>query len=246
MQRKLPFSALLSLIMNTWMWIGVLIVACTLPFTFIFVSPGLLNDGKLNSAYLLTRGQLVDLVATNSSIDEEPVWEFVYEYQLPNGEYLTSFSYSTGFAHLQIGDSVMVQYHPENRYISRIEGMRTTVFGPGGLVLGMFTVIGIPFVLLGLSQGLSRAKLVRHGMLTTAKLVARTQTNMSVNDNPVYKYTYEFTTDDGRTVQTHIKTHKPIGRKKTSVFELIYLPQKPQKALLLQLQPQSVRRLFHP
>src|SRR4029453_16109336 len=113
---------------------------------------------------------------------------------------------------------------------SRIQGMRGQAFPPS--VLGMLL---IPLAALGvlaaaLRRGSLSGGLLTHGRLARARLESTARTTMQVNNAPVYRYTYLFADDQGRSWQHAGKTHVRHLLEPGHQPRLLYDPQEPARA----------------
>ena len=62
-------------------------------------------------------------------------------------------------------------------------------------------------------------------------------TNTRINNQTVYKLTFEFTTDDGRRYEATARSHRPFVLEDEPQEQLLYDPYNPKKAVLLDSLP---------
>lgn len=125
--------------------------------SFAFLDARMFNDSKIDKNPSRTQGVVVDIRETGASINESDVLEYAYEYETPSQESVTSFSYSHYHSY-QVGDTVQVEYAPENPYMSRIQDMTTTEMGLAGLFVLIFPLVGLGLFLGGVYSVVQTAK----------------------------------------------------------------------------------------
>lgn len=244
MKTDVSLKIQILLLLKGWSVTGLFFLFIGLVCSFYFVSPRILNDGKLTSNHVATKGQLVDILRTPVVFSDEKIWEFIYEYQMPDNQYVTSFSFSSGFYGLEIGDSINVQYHPENPYLSRIEGMRTSKYGAGALSIWILILLGILLILTGYISARKKISMLQYGRPAWGKLIIKKNTGVSINEKPVYKLTYEFETEEKVKAKGWIKTHNTYMVTDEAYERLLYFPSKARNILLLDNQSPMVKRFM--
>jgi hypothetical protein len=213
-----------------WLWLG---------FSLIFVWLFGLNADLSSILFTLeaveTASGVVSAVEeTNASEDEVSVYAYYYSFRVEELE--TAYqgvSYSTG-KYFEPEQEVVVEYLKRNPSISRIENTRRAEFGPWvlGLVL-IFPLIGLGFVIFGLKNGFKANRLLARGKVGLGVLTSKEATNMEVNDQTVYKLTFEFTADDGMLYEVVTKTHLPYPLEDEAEERLLYDPYHPNYAVML-------------
>jgi hypothetical protein len=159
-----------------------------------------------------------------------PIYKNKFSFLVDDREYHGA-SYATGYK-LPAGSAVTVEYAPGQPRLARIQGMRTNVFGPGVLFVLIFPLIGLGIISFGLASGVRACRLLAHGVPTSAKLLFKEPTNMSVNRRTVYKYAFVFKTLAGEVCTATAKT--ATDRFANDAEEhILYDLRQPQRALLL-------------
>ena len=141
--------------------------------------------------------------------DGTPIYAHRYHFTY-QGQSYEGVSYHLG-ARLRRTSTVTIEFPAGRPERSRIQGMRTAPFGWPALFVVVFPLIGAGFVLGTLWSGWNRVYLLKHGELRPGKLVDKQPTNTSINDQTVYKLTFEFETSLGQAAQTIVRTHETRG-----------------------------------
>jgi len=82
--------------------------------------------------------------------------------------------------------------------------------------------------------------LLKGGRLVTGRLVSKERTNTQINDQYVYRMTFAFQAlEDEQSYQVVTKTHTPEALEDEEQERILYLPQRPEMALLLDDLPGS-------
>lgn len=101
------------------------------------------------------------------------------------------------------------------------------------LMLLLFPAIGLAFIAVGLRKGLRALRLLTHGIPAQGRFVGQEATNVHINDIPVMAMTFEFKTVDGRAARCVAKTHLTHDLKDDAEEPLVYDPEDPSVAVLL-------------
>jgi hypothetical protein len=169
---------------------------------------------------------------TNMSVNDTPVYETTYSFRSADGYDFTGASYRTG-GYIETGQSVTIEYVPSDPSISRIQGMRASIAGLAVIFVYIFPIVGLAFAMLGVRKGIRRRYLLSTGELALAKLVSKEPTNTRVNNQTVYKYTFEFEVPNSGVYQVVGKTYR-TGVLDDEEFErVVYDPRDPNEATLL-------------
>ena len=142
---------------------------------------------------------------------------------------------------LKSGKSVTIEYPWGKPQISRIRGMQRKPVGRIGLLPLIFPLIGVFFMSLGVRKGLRANRLLAYGELTKGRLKSKVMTNVKVDEQRVYKLTFEFTTAEGVTSEVAAKTHQPEKLEDEAEEPLLYDPILPSNVVMLDSLPGSPR-----
>ncbi|BBM86504.1 hypothetical protein [Candidatus Uabimicrobium amorphum] len=141
-----------------------------------------------------------------------------------------------------VGETVMIHHFSENPQWSQIHDLGDN----GGIpffiawAASIFPLIGLTFVFFGIRRGKKSIFLITDGNETTGKLTNKEATNVRVNNQRVYKYTFEFKDDLGNTQQAIAKTHlQHILQNDEEV--ILYHPLRPSESILIDNLPGNPR-----
>lgn len=198
-----------------------------------FCTPGIISEIQLIGPKESTVAKITDVRETNMEVNETEVVAHHYEFKI-KGEDYEGVSYITG-RELTEGKHVNIVYKVSNPRFSYIDapGFRASQ-APWwvGLFVLIFPAVGLGFIVPSVLKGRKDIQLLTHGKLTLAELVNKEATNTSVNDETVYKMTFAYTVKK-KTYHTMVRTHDTWKLEDEDEERLLYLPQNPEKAILL-------------
>ncbi|MFN7975208.1 MAG: hypothetical protein U0166_23125 [Acidobacteriota bacterium] len=166
-----------------------------------------------------------------------PVFRMTYVYQDAAKKEHEGRAYATG-ASLSVGDELAVTYARLLPQVSKADGFRASAFGPAGSLVTIFPLIGLLLASFGMRAGGKAISLLVWGKLALGRLVAREATNVTINERPVYRLTFEFEDDRGAVQRGFMKTHRDIGD--TSEQVLLYDGDDPSRIYLVNALPSGV------
>jgi hypothetical protein len=138
------------------------------------------------------------------------------------------------------GAAVTVEYRSDDPSASRVRGMRAAPLPIWVAFVVIFPGVGLAFIAAGLRNGLRANRLLRDGHLGYGVLAAKEPTRTTINNRRVYKFTFEFVADDGRTYRASSKTHRADLVTDEAEERLFYDPLRPDDAVPLDLVPTGV------
>jgi hypothetical protein len=171
--------------------------------------------------------------------DGTPIYAFRYEFT-HQGESYEGESYQLGPS-AELGEQVTIEFPAGRPEWSRIQGMRTAPFGWPALFVVVFPLIGSGFVLGRLRGGFRSLHLLKHGEISSARLTLREPTNTSINNQTVYRLTFEFETARGDTAQCVVRTHETQRLTDDEWETVLYDPLRPERGTTLDHLPGSPR-----
>jgi len=213
-----------------WLWLGF-----TMIFLWLFGSLTSLNGlFFLVSDVGTTQGVVSTIGDTSASENDTPVYANHYAFRVERLEQdFHGISYTTG-QRFSEGERVTIEYVSSNPNISRIEGTRSGTFSPWVLCLvGLFPLVGIIFVTVSMWSGFKANRLLTHGRVALGTLIDKQPTSTRINNQTVYKLTFEFTADNGQRYEAVARSHQPFVLEDEPQEQLLYDPQNPRKAVLL-------------
>ncbi len=241
--RKLPFGiAFPTLTGGAIFWMGLIFFIVGMFFVLIFGQFTNIGRAKVSDSDPITQGELTDVIETNAEINDVSVFEYKYKYTINDSTY-TGSSYHTGY--IEIPNIVDVQFNVLQPEVSRIKGMRQSSMGSWIIfLLAIFPLIGGIMVIVTVKNGIRRLKILKYGKLAKGKFVRKEATDVTINDQRVYKMFFKFTADDGNEYTCFDKTHKTWELEDEEFELLVYDPRRPSEAVLLDTLPARVRRFF--
>lgn len=174
---------------------------------------------------------LIHVEPTNASSNNGIINAYYFRYRGTNGERLQAVSYSTEI--MEDSTTVKIEYPAGKPHLARIVGMRRAQFPPITLVVLIFPLSGMVMMFFAMRRGLKSIRLLKNGVLTRGKLVAKKNTNIRVNNQPMYEYQFEFKDELG---QTHVVKERSVENPELedeALETLLYDPNNPEKGILI-------------
>jgi hypothetical protein len=211
---------------------------------FIIVFSSFIKFDSLTKNSPVTEGIVTGVDVTNTSINDQLVYAFNYEYKLPDGSIHNGKSFSEDI-YYEVGAPVKVLYSEKEPGVSRIEGMRAGEFSGWILFIMIpFLLVGAGFFIYGLRKARKDIYLLQVGEVAYGNLVGKEPTSMKINNRTVYKLYFRFTAADGNTYDTICKSHNTIVLEDEEKEKLVYDPNAPEQALLLDSLPKKLKNFF--
>ena len=213
-----------------------LIITQTMNFKSYFVS---------ESALVPTEGVVTNVsVASSGRKSNKASWKIEFKFSDKTETILegSCYSYSDIF---KVGDEIKVLYSEGSPSVAKIEGTEFNKFGLWLVgVLLLFPLAGILTLIKHFAECKKNLNILANGILTKGKVVAKSATGGKANKKQVYRITFEFTDAQKNIVRSYLETHKTERLQDESEEPIVYLPSSPEKALMLDSLPGSVRRFF--
>jgi hypothetical protein len=236
--RRVPWTVIAAAMPGLIGSIGALFFLFGMVFVVIFagdIHP--LDEVRLGSSTATAMATVTDVRETNSTENDVTVYEYRFTFRAKNEAEIDGKSYSTGRI-WSTGERVPVTYLPDKPGVAQLQDTRHTQF-PGwvGLIIGIFPLIGGVMLLVGALNGWRQIRLLRTGRLAYARWINVTPTNMSINDQPVMKYAFEFQAEDGQAYQGNSKSLPKAQLGDEANEPVLYWPTKPDHSMLLDALP---------
>jgi hypothetical protein len=230
--RVVPINTLIHVILgNTYSVIGFIFVAFSWIFCVIFIGSMDTSSFSFSDDSPITQGIVSNIEETSSSENKRRIYAYTFDYQANRRKY-SDISYQSN-SNVNVGDTVQVEYLADKPEVARIQGMRRSEFGMTVLFVLIFPIIGWIFAGLGIQKGLSFVKLLKHGELTTGKLISSEPTSTRINNRTVYKMSFEFTTKEGKKYNAVANTHLTELLEDEEREQILYMPDNPEKSTAL-------------
>lgn len=229
--RRVPLSLALVNVFSGFSQIGWFVFGFGMIFAWVFIGHADFSIITFRGPHAAKTGKVTRVETTGASVNDTPVIANHYEYSVA-GVHYDGTSYSVG-GRASEGEEVTIEYDEDHPEKSRISGMRRAQFGPGITFIAIFPLIGVLFVAFATRSGLRRTRLLRCGVLTNGKLLGRERTNVTINDRPVWRLTFEFTGRDGRRHEATASTTDTDRLEDEGSEPLLYDPDNPSFAYVL-------------
>jgi hypothetical protein len=232
--RAVPLTLSIRVVMGGVMsQFGWGIMAFGMIFVWAFDAGGALRSSIRFAGELATaEGVSTGWRQTSLTINDVRVYETSYSFRSGDGYDLTGASYQTG-GYVEGGQPVTVEYVPSNPSLSRILGMRASSAGLAVSLVYIFPIIGLALVMAGLRKGLRARRLLSTGQLAFGTLKSKEPTSTQINNQTVFRYTFEFEVPGGGRHEVVAKTHRPTVLEDEELERIVFDPRYPGEATLL-------------
>ena len=224
-RRRLLLGGLVS--QMGWLFLGLGLV-----FSWVFVGNSELVTPMLFSGQTVyTEGRVTSIEDTSSRENRRDIYAIHYAYEW-NGASHTGVSY-TFIPETAPGMPVSVEVVTSSPEVSRIRGLRYRRFGAAVVFVSIFPLIGLGMVLYSMGRGLIHIRVLAQGRPARGTLVDKRETNVRVNNAPVYELTFRFRDHDGREQQGSIRTLHTAPVEDEPHERLLFDPHQPRRIVLL-------------
>ena len=229
---------------NVMVIMGAAFILMGIPFVLVFVPFGSLLSPDFSDDDPIVEARITYANSTNASINEEEVYKYSFTYNTPDGGTYSNVGYSTGQYYGE-GDTIIVRYKSNKPSISKAEELRESSFPPiVSLFTLIFPLIGLIMFFFGAKKSLNSIRILKIGEVAYGIFLHKEPTNTKINEQTVYKLTFEFTAKDNKTYKTISKTHKYQRLLDEEKEKLVYDPNNPENAVLLDALPKTARKYF--
>jgi len=193
-------------------------------------------------AVLVFRGDLVQHEArvvesstSDFSVNEDRVYETTFTW---DAEGDTQTDHSWGYEEHAPGAVVTVESPAARPTRARIAGERSGPWPLSAMALfAFFLVPGLLITLFGLTRGRRATQLLVHGSLAQGQLVKKHVGYTTSKGRSVVTYTFAFDDEFGEEQRAVITTHRVELISESEPEPLVYAPDRPERALLLNTLP---------
>ncbi|RLD67368.1 MAG: hypothetical protein DRI95_04940 [Bacteroidetes bacterium] len=234
---KIWFADVLTVIGGAFIIMGIPFVLIFVPFASMF------SQGFDNSDPII-EGEIIEVRSTGASVNETPVYEYVFTYNPPDGGNYEGIGYSTGKI-FEIGDPVQVIYNRNKQEVAKATELRLSSFPLGvGFIVLIFPLAGAIMLYFSTKKAINAIYILKIGEIAYGKFQYKEATNTTVNKQRVYRIFFEFTAKDNKTYQTVAKTHQYHRLEDEDTEKLVYDPDDPENAVLLDALPRAAKKYF--
>ena len=236
--RRVPLAVVSSTMLGITGILGAIFLIFGLVFTAIFASGlNLLDELRLSNSKTTAQATITQVNATNSTENKVRVYEYRFTFRTPREQTIESSSYSTGRIYA-VGDTANVLYVPDKPTVAQLENTRRSLFPSLILVfILIFPLVGAGLFISSIVRGRRQVNLLRQGQIAGAVSLTVQSTNMSVNHQPVMKYSYEFATADGQSYPGSSNALPKPQLGDEAQEPVLYLPSNPKVSMLVDALP---------
>lgn len=206
--REVPLSLQLRVRLGgVLIFVGWMFLAMGLLFSWVFVGNSELMTASAFSGPLRTvPGRVVSSEATNYEVNGDVVFAIGFEFTIGDGKQ-TGTSWTRGKLPRE-GDPVTIEFVRTNPSLARIQGMSAAPLPAAvGFVL-VLPLAGLALVVVAVWRSGRRVHLLRHGLLTNARLVDSQPTGTKINNQRVYCLTFAFVDEHQRERKVVVRSHR--------------------------------------
>lgn len=220
--------------------IGLIFTLIGLVFLFVFIPLADFSSLSYNDNDPSAKGVIKSVISTGSTENKRRVYCYAFHYWLADGKTFEGVSYSTIYPQPEAGDTITVQYMPGKPEQARISGMRSSPFSPAVAFVFVFPLLGLVMLVGGIFRARKNIRLLANGMLVYGEVTGKEPTNTKINNRRVYKIFFRFTVN-GTPYTSTVRTHKPERVLDEKKEPLLYNPDKPEEAVLVDAMPKAAR-----
>lgn len=152
-----------------------------------------------------------------------------YEFTDASGVKFEGCSYGQAYKG-EPGKRIDIEYRPDDPSRSRAMGLRAAPLPAPAIFVVALPMVGMFMAFTGLRKGILQCRLLCHGKPALAERKTVTKTNVQINDQTVYKFIFEFKTDDGQLCTFEHRTHETADISDDDRERILYNPADPRQA----------------
>lgn len=192
-------------------------------------------DGK----WVETKGILKNVAVTNTEVNDRKMYAYtiIFKDKAAVHESVCYDYLRSEYERPNI--TVPVEFKERNPKRARIKGMFTSTFPSFVLFVVIFPLLGLGFIIAGIIVNLKSLKLLVNGHFTKGKIVSKEASGTVINNNTVFKFTFEFETSGGTKNQTTCATHQTWKVEDEEIKRILYDPTYPENAVVFDAIPSA-------
>jgi hypothetical protein len=189
-----------------------------------------------------TSGTITSLEKTQYNVNEIPLFEYRYRYyddsRIPYSGFFLEYADS-----YESGQQITIEYLRDSPEISRFAGKDRQNYDQIMFLAGVGSIlVGFLFLYPAYRRTRRERKIIMMGRPVEGKLVYAEPTNLRVNEQPVYKLTYEYNTSRDAVQKFSVRSHLIRNISDEHHEILIYDPGNPSSAVVVDTLPGPVAR----
>lgn len=185
---------------------------------------------------------ITEIQPTKYSVNDNFLFEYYYSYSLDEiKENTGSFLEYEGV--YRMDQSIQVEYLSNSPEISRFSGKDRRNFDKIMFLAGVGgSLIGIIFLVPSIRKTRKERKILIAGRPARGKLIHAEPTNLSINEQTVYKLIFEYSTGNNKSQQFSTRSHLIRNLSEEHFQTLVYDPRQPESAVIIDTLPGPVAR----
>jgi hypothetical protein len=185
---------------------------------------------------------ITESVETQYTANNVPLYEYHYRY-LPDGKTAHYGSFLEYSGTYREGQKIRIEYLVDSPEVSRFTGTDRRNFDQIMFLAGIGLLLaGFFFLYPSIRKTRRERKILIAGLPATGKLIHAEPTNLKVNEQTVYKLTYEYATGPNKSQKFSVRSHMIRNLSEEHVENLVYDPRKPSSAVIIDTLPGPVAR----
>jgi hypothetical protein len=244
-RRRFPFIIVIKDLLGKPVFkIGIFSFLFGIPFAIGFLPHSGLLSTSFNDDDPVTTGVITGAIGTDAKAGDVEIFEYKYQFKLDDEKFYTGKGYSTGNT-MERGDGIKILYKQKDPSKSKGVDLRTSILGGWAVFFRLqFLGFGLIILFFGMRKTLRQISILKIGEIADAKLLNKKATNMKIDRQTVYALTFEFTASDSKIYRV-VYTLSAVKNITDEGYEmLVYDPDRPEKAVLLDQLPKGIKNLF--
>jgi hypothetical protein len=192
--------------------------------------------------FIQANAVITESVETDYSANNQSLYEFHYRY-LPEGEIPQYGSFLEYTGTYRVGQEIRIEYLADSPGISRFSGTDRRNFDQIMFLAGIVCLLaGFLFLYPSIRKTHRERKILMLGLPAKGRLIHAEPTNLKVNEQTVYKLTYEYPTGPNKSQKFSLRSHLIRNLSEEHFENLVYDPRKPSSAVIIDTLPGPVAR----
>lgn len=241
--RKLSFRTKLGLIISSFIPVfGLIFFAFGCMMFFLELSQADKNEVRLLFGKTETKGKIVAIEKTDETEYYQTVKKYTYSFDFEGRTY-TGTSYDWEKKNKK-NDIVTIQFKKRKPEISHMKGARRTKSSAKILFFAaIFPTVGFLIILISTLKVFRQIKIIEYGKIAYGTIYKITK-NSFVKGKPIYSAHFNFKADDGKRYKTIASTREIEKLKDEEKEPILYMPENPKNAILVDTLPNNIRKLL--
>ena len=239
--RHVPIPTMCTMLTGIVGLFGAVFFSFGMIFVWVFgsqVHP--IDNWRVKHSSKIAPAIIQSISTTGASVNEEKVYKYNFQYQPGDGIPLEAECYTVN-RRWKEGDRTLARYVPGHEKLASLEGASLNVFPVWILLLiSLFPIVGFTLFIIPFISGIKNIKLLKYGIITGASNLHTSTSNMSINDEPVLKYSFQFTDRLGMTYMGSSNSLATPYLGDEAAEPVLYLPSDPERSMLVDSIPLKV------